>query len=62
MVWKCNSCGYTLDAEKPPEKCPSCKEGCNFVDATCAIPRIAGDQVGVSILMFIGKRRIKKWN
>ena len=36
--WKCSNCGYALKAEKPPEKCPSCKKKCEFVDATCYIP------------------------
>lgn len=36
--WKCVKCGYALSAEKPPDECPSCKEKCDFVDATCYIP------------------------
>ncbi len=36
--WKCEKCGYTLEAEKPPEKCPSCKEKCIFLNVTCYIP------------------------
>jgi rubredoxin len=36
--WKCNKCGYTLKAEKPPEKCLSCKEKCEFLDVSCYIP------------------------
>ena len=28
----------TLKAEKPPEKCPSCKEKCIFQNVTCYIP------------------------
>ena len=38
MVWKCSHCGYTLDAEQPPEQCPSCKEKCVFLNVTCYIP------------------------
>ena len=48
MMWKCNTCGYTLDADKPPEKCPSCKEGCNFVDATCYTPDCGGAGGGIN--------------
>jgi rubredoxin len=40
--WKCSNCGYTLQAATPPETCPSCKEKCNFVDATCYTPECGG--------------------
>ena len=36
--WKCNKCGYTLKADKPPEKCPSCNQKCEFLDVSCYIP------------------------
>lgn len=36
--WKCNGCGYQLEAEIPPESCPSCKQKCEFVDNTCYTP------------------------
>jgi rubredoxin len=36
--WKCSKCGYTVKIEAPPEKCPSCKESCEFVNVTCYIP------------------------
>lgn len=36
--WKCSECGYTLQADKPPEQCPSCKEKCAFHDVTCYAP------------------------
>ncbi|MBU0993330.1 MAG: hypothetical protein KJ737_12625 [Proteobacteria bacterium] len=36
--WKCTNCGYVMKAEKPPEKCPSCKATCEFVDNTCYTP------------------------
>ena len=35
--WKCNKCGYTLKADKPPETCPSCKQKCEFLDVSCYI-------------------------
>ena len=44
MIWKCNNCGYTTNADTPPEKCPSCKEGCAFVDATCYTPDCGGPE------------------
>ena len=36
--WKCSKCGYTFEAEKPPEKCPNCGEICTFYDVTCYTP------------------------
>ena len=42
MKWKCSNCGYSLDSEAPPENCPSCKESCAFVDATCYTPYCGG--------------------
>jgi rubredoxin len=42
--WKCSNCGYTLQAAVPPETCPSCKEKCNFVDATCYTPECGGPE------------------
>ncbi len=36
--WKCGNCGYTLEAETPPDQCPSCKEKCEFLDNSCYTP------------------------
>jgi rubredoxin len=36
--WKCGNCGYTFEADAPPETCPSCKEKCEFLDNTCYTP------------------------
>lgn len=36
--WKCGNCGYTFEADAPPEKCPSCKEKCEFLDNSCYTP------------------------
>lgn len=36
--WKCGKCGYELTADSPPDECPSCKEKCEFLDATCYTP------------------------
>ena len=41
--WKCQICGYTFTADAPPEKCPSCKEKCEFVDNSCYTPDCTGD-------------------
>lgn len=40
--WKCANCGYEMEADKPPEKCPSCKESCEFLDNSCYTPDCAG--------------------
>ncbi|MDY6930737.1 MAG: hypothetical protein SVJ22_02325 [Halobacteriota archaeon] len=42
--WKCSECGYTFQADAPPENCPSCKEACSFIDATCYIPDCGGPE------------------
>ena len=42
MMWKCSNCSYTLDAEAPPEKCPSCQEKCAFIDVSCYTPDCGG--------------------
>jgi rubredoxin len=41
-TWKCEKCGYTLNADVPPELCPSCKEKCEFIDSSCYTPDCAG--------------------
>jgi rubredoxin len=39
--WKCSNCGYEMEADAPPEQCPSCKEKCHFLDNTCYTPDCA---------------------
>lgn len=36
--WKCTNCGYRLEADAPPDKCPSCQQTCGFVGDNCYIP------------------------
>ena len=36
--WKCQECGYTLEADAPPEICPACNKKCLFTDVSCYIP------------------------
>ncbi len=36
--WKCGNCGYALEADAPPDRCPSCGNICEFIDAECYIP------------------------
>ncbi|MDM8523143.1 hypothetical protein QUF80_07215 [Desulfococcaceae bacterium HSG8] len=45
--WKCKNCGYTLEADAPPEECPSCKEKCEFLDNSCYTPDCQTDGSGV---------------
>ena len=33
--WKCGKCGYSFEADTPPDTCPSCKEKWEFMDNTC---------------------------
>ena len=42
--WKCSSCSYTFEAETTPDRCPSCKKACTFLDVTCYIPECGGPQ------------------
>ncbi len=43
--WKCSNCGYSLEADKPPEECPSCKKKCEFLDNSCYTPDCEGTGV-----------------
>jgi len=40
--WKCEECGYLLNAAVPPETCPSCKKKCLFKNVTCYTPECGG--------------------
>jgi len=42
--WRCNNCGYVLEMEKTPEKCPSCKQKCVFTNVTCYTPECGGER------------------
>ncbi len=42
--WQCNKCGYSIKADAPPEKCPSCSNECSFVDNSCYTPDCQGMQ------------------
>ncbi|HLB69710.1 MAG: hypothetical protein OIN88_12760 [Candidatus Methanoperedens sp.] len=45
IQWKCSMCGYQFEGGPiPPERCPSCKEACAFIDATCYIPECEGPE------------------
>ncbi len=36
--WSCSQCHYVLQALTPPERCPACRQHCQFVDVSCYIP------------------------
>jgi rubredoxin len=36
--WKCGECGHTLQADAPPETCPSCSRKCEFRNVSCYTP------------------------
>jgi len=42
--WMCTTCGYYLQSTAPPERCPSCREGCAFNDVTCYRRECGGEQ------------------
>ncbi|MCF8040038.1 MAG: hypothetical protein K9K79_12050 [Desulfohalobiaceae bacterium] len=48
--WKCSKCGYELQADTPPEKCPGCQQKCEFLNTTCYTPDCEGkgkdDRIG----------------
>jgi rubredoxin len=44
--WKCSECGYMFQAAQPPEACPSCREKCAFLNATCYTPDCGGPESG----------------
>lgn len=46
MIWKCSKCGNTVTADSPPEICPSCRDRCGYVDATCYISECRGTEPG----------------
>jgi rubredoxin len=43
--WKCSECGYELEADSPPDKCPGCNKNCQFMDNTCYTPDCQFDGV-----------------
>ncbi|MBW2366505.1 MAG: hypothetical protein JRH15_01330 [Deltaproteobacteria bacterium] len=43
-TWKCEKCGYKLEAEAPPEQCPVCHANCEFIDASCYTPDCASGE------------------
>jgi hypothetical protein len=42
--WMCAHCGYYLQANLPPERCPGCNQVCIFNDVTCYRPECGGER------------------
>ena len=57
--WKCDKCGYTLEADTPPDKCPSCDEICQFLNTTCYTPDCEGDGIDQRIGQSADKLQVK---
>jgi len=41
--WMCSYCGYYLQANLPPERCPGCSQVCIFNNVTCYRPECGGE-------------------
>lgn len=44
--WRCGNCGYRLEADAPPERCPGCREACDFIDDNRYVPVAEGGPEG----------------
>jgi hypothetical protein len=42
--WMCINCGYYLQTEQTPDRCPSCKQACAFTNVTCYRPDCGGER------------------
>ena len=42
LYWKCGNCSSTLEAPRPPDICPSCRDVCKFKDVSCYLPECGG--------------------
>jgi hypothetical protein len=42
--WMCVNCGYYLQTDLPPNRCPSCNEACVFNNVTCYRPDCGGER------------------
>jgi len=42
--WMCTSCGHCVNASRPPDECPHCRQSCSFADVTCYRPECGGEQ------------------
>jgi CRP-like cAMP-binding protein len=42
--WMCVNCGYYLQTELPPDRCPGCNQACVFNNVTCYRPDCGGER------------------
>jgi hypothetical protein len=42
--WMCVNCGYYLQTDLPPNRCPSCSQACVFNNVTCYRPDCGGER------------------
>ena len=45
--WRCGNCGCRLEADVPPERCPGCRQSCEFIDDNPYVPVDQGNPSGV---------------
>ena len=43
VQWQCSICRYMFEAETAPDRCPSCRQACTFLDVTCYTPDCGGE-------------------
>ena len=59
--WMCSECGYQLEAEAPPEECPSCRAKCDFRDITCYTPECGtGENIDQKLAASFLLRQLKE--
>jgi signal-transduction protein with cAMP-binding, CBS, and nucleotidyltransferase domain/rubredoxin len=63
--WMCSHCGYYLQENLPPERCPGCNQVCIFNDVTCYRPECGGERnidpllVGATLGSLTKSNRVK---
>ena len=55
-IFMCTECKYTMDADVPPDKCPSCGIVCTFVDASCYTPECGDTTKNVNPDLYKNKK------
>ena len=58
----CSACGYQIDVNVPPQRCPSCHQGCSYIDVTCYIPDCGGESnVNPLVIQAVRKQKEPKF-
>lgn len=55
-IFMCSECKYTMEADVPPDKCPSCGIVCTFVDASCYTPECGDTTKNINPDLFKNKK------